>query len=322
MLLKISLITTCLNEERSIKEFLDSVVKQSKKPNEFIIVDGGSKDKTIEIIKKYSRKYKWIKLFVVPGASIGEGRNYAIERAKNEIIACTDAGCILDKDWLREITKPFYEDENTDVVVGIYKPYYTNDFEYFQGLLVIKEPKRIFGNPSRMSIRSMAFKKNVWEKVGKLPEAYGGDDTLFNLKLMQHKFKFKYSESAVVFWKMRKSLKTFLKQFYRYALGDINYGNLWRIRKNLVYFIFVNLLLMSLVLCSMINFPMFMITLSIFLIILVFLGILYLIKTKKISALFYVPLLYIGMRAGYFCGLWMGIFKNAKVKLSKWGVNI
>ena len=105
----VSLITTVLNEVENIDEFIKSVIKQSVLPEEFIIVDGGSTDGTYEILKKYARKYKWIKVYQVKGASIGKGRNYAIEKAKGKIIACTDAGCILDRNWLRKIIKPFFK---------------------------------------------------------------------------------------------------------------------------------------------------------------------------------------------------------------------
>ena len=117
--MKVSLITTVLNEENSIEKFLKSVIQQTKKPNEFIIVDGGSTDNTYEIIKKYAKKYNWIKVFRVNGASVGMGRNIAIQKARNKIIACTDAGCILDRKWLEKITKPFQKNKGIDVVVGI-----------------------------------------------------------------------------------------------------------------------------------------------------------------------------------------------------------
>ena len=57
--MKVSLITTILNEEKNIESFLHSIEEQTVLPDEVIIVDGGSKDKTLERIKEYkSEKLK------------------------------------------------------------------------------------------------------------------------------------------------------------------------------------------------------------------------------------------------------------------------
>ena len=55
--MKVSFITTVFNEENSIQKLLDSLLKQSKKLHEVVIVDGGSSDKTIERIKNYDKGY-------------------------------------------------------------------------------------------------------------------------------------------------------------------------------------------------------------------------------------------------------------------------
>lgn len=140
--MKVSLISTVKDEEKTIEEFLKSIINQTTKPNEFIIVDGGSNDRTYEILEKCTKKYKWMKIFQVKGASIGRGRDFAISKSGNEIIACTDAGCILDKNWLRNIIKPF-GDRTVEVVAGVYKPKFGNDFEYFQGLIVVPSVEKL-----------------------------------------------------------------------------------------------------------------------------------------------------------------------------------
>lgn len=302
---KISLITTVLNEEKSIEAFLNSIIKQTKKPDEVIIVDGGSTDRTYEILKRYAKKYKWIKVYQVKGASIGKGRNIAIEKAKNEIIAVTDAGCILDKNWLKNITKPF-KDKKVDVVVGIYKPYYTNDFEYFQGLVVVPPAEKIFMNPSRMSSRSIAFKKKIWKKVGGYPDFKTGEDTEFNIKLIKAKAKFAFAKDAVVYWNMRDSWKSFFKQFYNYGVGDRKTGNIWKIKKNLLlvfgFWGYIGLIILSL---------FFSLNMSLTLLVLGFLyflanGIAISIKTRKLSGIFYGTLLVLVKRIAYILGVSLG----------------
>ncbi len=304
--MKVSLITTVFNEESNIKEFLDSIVAQTKKPDEFLITDGGSTDKTVKIIKSYVKKYRWIKLIVSKRASIGKGRNIAIENAKSEIIACTDAGCVLDKNWLKEITKPFLRNKNIDVVVGIYKPYYTNDFEHFQGLVVVPKQEEIFMVPSRMSSRSISFKKRVWKEVKGYPDLNSGEDTEFNIKLIKSGAKFTFARSAIVYWRMRKNWKEFAKQFYRYGVGDRKSGNIWKMKRNL-FIVIMFWFSLSLILSFSFIFP----TLSVSLIILFFLyflfgGIKLAYISRKINGIYYGFLLMLIKRVAYILGVSVG----------------
>ena len=114
--MKVSLISTLKNEESSVKEFLDSLLSQSRPPDEIIMVDGGSSDKTVEIIDSYIGNGAPIKLIVSKGANIAQGRNTAIKNSKYDVIASTDLGCRLDKDWLKNLLNKF--GEQTDIVSG------------------------------------------------------------------------------------------------------------------------------------------------------------------------------------------------------------
>lgn len=229
----VSLIATIYNERESIEPFLESVVSQTVLPLEFIVVDAGSTDGTLDVIGEYSRKHPWIKVYVIPGIDIGRGRNEAIRRARGSIIAVIDAGCVLDKHFLERITKPILEG-SADVVVGAYEPIARNDFELFQGAVVVVPKEKIPERPSRWSAHSIAFRREVWEAVGGYPPFRAGEDTLFNLKIVESGFRVVFEPNAVVRWYMRPSWRAFFRQFYRYGYGDAKAGNLWRMKMNLL----------------------------------------------------------------------------------------
>lgn len=215
-----TLISTVLNEEKSMEKYMKSIFSQSRLPDEIIIVDGGSTDNTVDVIRKFCDQGVELNILVRKGINIAKGRNIAISKSSGEIIVATDAGCRLDMNWLMNITKPFVEKFNeVDVVSGYYKGEPRNLFE--ECISVFTMPTEQDFNIYNPSSRSIAFKKSAWKLVGGYPEwLYTGEDSLFNVKLKKAKLNFQFVPSAVVFWRPRKKVSTLFKQYYLYAIGD------------------------------------------------------------------------------------------------------
>lgn len=212
--MKVSFITTVFNEEEIISKFLDSLLAQSKLPDEIVIVDGGSSDSTVAKIK--NSKFK----ILVKLGNRAVGRNEAIRKATGDIIVCSDAGCILDKSWLKNIAEPFKESK-IDVVAGYYKPIARNAFQKCLAAYTCVMPDRVKPKNFLPSSRSIAFKKSAWQKVGGYPENLDTcEDLVFAKKLKKAGYKFKTRVDAIVYWPQRKNLKEAALQFYRYAEGD------------------------------------------------------------------------------------------------------
>lgn len=244
---KIAVITTIRNEERGIEKFLDSILNQSIVPDEIVIVDGGSTDRTADIIKRYEKCNSSIKLITKDGCNISQGRNIAIKNSNSEIIAVTDAGCILDDNWLRNITRPIFEGKAM-AVGGNYMPHTTSDFEECLALLTFKT---LNYNEEEFlpSSRSIAFEKSVWEEVGGYPEwLYTAEDTLFDKKIKKKGHNIYFAKEAVVFWQPRSSYKKVFKQYYLYSRGDAHaelFTKMYLVKLAIYFFILIELLTFS-----------------------------------------------------------------------------
>jgi len=218
--MEISLVITVKNEEATIDKLLTSLLSQSRKPDEIIIVDGGSTDKTVNIIQGYADQHPIVRLILAPGTNLAQARNIGIRAASCEIIAQTDAGCTLDKHWLANLAKELNSD--VDVVSGVYNPDARSFFERCAAATVLfPDVEKIDPDRFLPSARSILFRKGAWETVGGHPEwLYTGDDTLFDLMLRRRGLTFRLAKDAIVYWRVRGSFRSLFKQLYLYAKGD------------------------------------------------------------------------------------------------------
>jgi succinoglycan biosynthesis protein ExoA len=218
---KVSVILTVLNEAASIESVLKNLLSQSRKPDEIVIVDGGSKDNTIELIKEFSKKESSIKLVVAKGVNISQGRNIAIRHAIFPLIAATDGGCRSDTMWLEKLIEPLESDPSIDAVKGFFKSEPHNLFECLSGFLVLPGGlNEIEEDNYPMSGRSSAYRKMVWERAGGYPEwLYTAEDSLFEEKLRKMGANIKLAKDSIVYWRPRKTLWKTAKMFYLYGRG-------------------------------------------------------------------------------------------------------
>ncbi len=222
MALAVSVIATIKNEGRSIQGLLDSLAAQTRVPDEVVLVDGGSTDNTVAIIRSHALfRQGRLRLLVEPGANISQGRNRAIAAASGDIIASTDAGVRLAPDWLQGLVDPFLSAAPPDVVSGFFLPDPQSAFETAMGATVLPSLEDI--DPERFwpSSRSVAYRKAGWELVGGYPEWLDYcEDLLFDFRLKEAGLRFAFAPKALVYFRPRTSLPAFFRQYYRYARGD------------------------------------------------------------------------------------------------------
>jgi len=231
----VSLCATLYNEADSIDAWLDSVLAQTRSPEEIVLCDAGSSDGTIERIEARAAADSRIRLVVEPGANVPEGRNAAIQLAGNPLIAVTDAGTVLDPDWLRRLIEPLEADPEVGVSAGFYRPAGRNWFELVLATVITPRRRDLAEDGFPPSSRSVGFRKSWWERVGGYPEwLRAGEDLVFDFRLRDLGARFAFAPEAVVAWYPRPGLPEFFAQYRHYARGD-GHGHLFPKRHAIRY---------------------------------------------------------------------------------------
>jgi len=124
----ISIVIAARNEEKYISRCLDSLVNQDypKESMEIFVVDGGSNDKTKEIVNEYRQKYPFVKLLDNPNKVTPYAFNIGINNSKGEFIIIISAHGSAKRNYFLTCLKHM-EDQKADIVGGVVKTIPTKD---------------------------------------------------------------------------------------------------------------------------------------------------------------------------------------------------
>jgi len=232
---RVSLCATLLDEADSVVPWLDSILAQTRAPEEIVICDGGSSDGTVERIEVRAAQDPRIRLIVEDGANVAEGRNAAIEAASGPAIAVTDAGTVLDPEWLERLIAPLEDDPGLAVSAGFYRPAGRNAFERILATAITPRRRDLPADGFPPSSRSVAFRKSWWKRVDGYPDwLEAGEDLVFDYRLRRAGARFAFASEAIVSWYPRPGLGEFFAKYRKYARGD-GHGHLFPLRHAIRY---------------------------------------------------------------------------------------
>jgi glycosyltransferase involved in cell wall biosynthesis len=223
----VSVIATLLNEAEDIDCLIDSLMVQRLAPAEVVIVDGGSTDGTWERLQKAKEKYPRLvairdescRLERCPGP-IARGRNVAIAATSSVVVACVDAGCSYEPDWLQNLTAAI-RNGDADYALGgscislEHSTIWDLAAAPFLGIKLRADAKT-----KSCTARSMAFRKKLWQRVGGFPEdRFFGEDTMFDMKVRAIAVP-AFVDRAKAVYRPHLTFRTAARQLASYALSD------------------------------------------------------------------------------------------------------
>lgn len=197
---KISIIVTNYNKEKYIKECIDSLLRQTYKNLEIIIVDDGSTDNSRSILKKYEAS---VKIIYQENKGVSNARNTGIKSSSGELIMIVDGDDFLEPDYIENILRY----ENNSFLISGYKRYY-NDQEIEE--ILPKKEEIFFGNCLSSNIINSDTIKFLAVPYLKLynkeiintnnlefnEKMNYGEDLLFVLKYMSHVKKMQFINAS------------------------------------------------------------------------------------------------------------------------------
>ncbi len=222
----VSIIIPAWNEENGISTTIESILGLDYPKNKFeiIVVDDGSKDNTYKRALKY--KSSFVKVFrKSKNGGKYSAMNFAIKKAKGEIIVSTDADKLhISRNALRDMVQPFVNKRVMCVApaMAINNPYKVltrvQQVEYLLGVFL----RKAFASVNAIHITPGAFsayRKSFFEKYGGFKRAHLTEDMEMAIRIQSHHFIIENVANAVVYTEAPTKFIPLLKQRRRWYVG-------------------------------------------------------------------------------------------------------
>ena len=171
----VSVIMPLYNNERYVSEAIESVLTQTYKDYEIIVVDDGSTDHGPEIVSSYPG----IKLFKIEHSGVAKARNYALKQAKGSLISFIDSDDIWAPEKLEMQTGYLERNENCDIVFCNY-----SNFSDISPDELSERQKEIMAYTDNACLTAACMKRSLFEHFGLFNENYPyGEDTEWTTRL-------------------------------------------------------------------------------------------------------------------------------------------
>ncbi|MDW8331292.1 MAG: glycosyltransferase [Cyclobacteriaceae bacterium] len=167
----VSVVVPVRNEEKNLSAILNDLLRQTLKPQEIIVADDHSTDRSVLIARQFQATYPQIKLVSLPHHSAGKkaALQRAIEQSSGELIVTTDADCTMQEQWLENLTQHFHH-PSIKMVAG---PVLFSGQGFFSQLLNVEQlvlqsvasASFYAGYPLFCSGANLAFRKQTFQEV-------------------------------------------------------------------------------------------------------------------------------------------------------------
>ncbi len=222
----VAVVVPVLDEAESLPALLADLAAQEPPPAEIVLVDAGSTDRTLELLRAEEARLPTLRVLEAPGATPGRGRNEGVRASSTPLVVTLDAGSRVGGAFVAALSAPVAADSRA-VAVGVSEPDARSAFERAAGWFTLgafKPPERpgpIGAEFLPAGRNGVCFTREAWEAAGGYPrELPWGEDKLFLRALRTSGYAVVVVPEAVVRWRPRRSLRDVYRQYRNYGRGD------------------------------------------------------------------------------------------------------
>lgn len=189
---KVSVVIPVYDGEKTLRKCLDSVLNQTYKNYEVIVVDNNSTDRTAEILEEFQKKSRIpFTVGFEPFRRRGAARNAGLKEAKGEIIAMTDSDCIVPGNWIEELIKPILNGKE-NIVQGnesdLIGNYWTRMQQKFNHQFFMNHLKGDYIN--HLDTKNFAIRREILLNAGMFNKNIGNnEDFEFKIRINKNGYK-------------------------------------------------------------------------------------------------------------------------------------
>jgi len=222
---RVSVVIPAHNEQEHIKECIQSIFKSNypKEKYEVTVVDDGSSDDTLKILKKY----KDVRVLRQNHLGKVEALNLGAKNAACEFIMTVDADTLIDNKCIRELVKPFI-DRNVGATTGNNNVKNKNSLiatfqnvEYHHSNLIRNSFSKVFNNGIWFSGSIACYRKDALEEIGYFKKDTLAEDQDIALELRNLNYKTINSSTAFGYTIVPSNFKDLYKQRARWWIGTL-----------------------------------------------------------------------------------------------------
>lgn len=226
----ISIICPVYNEENYVKQCIESVIASDYPHSlmEFFLIEGGSKDRTREIIGSYTERYPWIKIVENPEKIVPYALNYGIEQAIGDLIIRIDAHAIYPRNYILDLVR-WQMRLDADNVGGLCRTLPPKPTTTARVIAEVVSSKFGMGNAYfRVGISQVrkvdtvpfgCFRRTIFEEIGLFDtELIRNQDDEFNGRINKYGGSVYLVPQIVSDYYARDTIKKTARMFFQYGL--------------------------------------------------------------------------------------------------------